>query len=284
MQPSDSKSMSLLREMTGLSDADLADVLQKNPRAYMNLRGAVAEKHLEILLADYRKEGGIKSFRRGCGDFEKDFYITLQNDADVAIECKNVQVYNLNKLPIKLEYLKYLLKNNYLSPSDWSALIAGANASLGCHLDASTGGACLDGQPRSVMDRIEALLPQELRESGLSRYKFSESMIQIKHVTKGNTHAFLTQFDERPLTIDFQRTRNSTGATDGNPKAQRFYKVGEVDVVAACVFSRTASWEFIFTSSAHLERHTSYTDRYTSKLVIKPDCWVATLTEALLMT
>ena len=43
MQPSDSKSMSLLREMTGLSDADLADVLQKNPRAYMNLRGAVAE-------------------------------------------------------------------------------------------------------------------------------------------------------------------------------------------------------------------------------------------------
>ncbi|MFH0800042.1 MAG: hypothetical protein V2A66_07685 [Pseudomonadota bacterium] len=283
MQASEPRSVSLLYEMTGLSDKDLADVLQKNPRAYMNLRGAVAEKHLEILLEKYREDGGIKSFRRGRGDFEKDFYIVLQNDVDIAIECKNVQVYNPNKSEFRIKYLKFLLGHNYLDQNQWRDLITKTNTELHCALDVSAADRCLDGGPKKIIDHIEALLPQDLRESGLPRYKFSESMLQIRHVDRNKLKPFLTQFDEHPLTIDFQRTRNSTDALDGNPKAQRFYKVGEIDIVAACLFARTASWEFIFTSSTHLERHRYFNDRYTNRLMIKPDCWVATLTEALLL-
>lgn len=42
-----------LEKLTGLSDQDLAGVFTKNPRAYMAVKGAVAEKHLENLLVQF---------------------------------------------------------------------------------------------------------------------------------------------------------------------------------------------------------------------------------------
>ncbi len=69
-----SKKTSLF-SLTGLAQDQLAEVLVENPRAYMAVKGAVAEKHLEILLTDLQNNGAVTSFRKGRGDFEKDFYV-----------------------------------------------------------------------------------------------------------------------------------------------------------------------------------------------------------------
>ena len=50
-----------LEKLTGLSDQDLADVFAKNPRAYMAVKGAVAEKHLENVLVIIRPKEKSKT-------------------------------------------------------------------------------------------------------------------------------------------------------------------------------------------------------------------------------
>lgn len=50
-----------LDALTGLTDDELADVLIDNPRAYMAVKGAVAEKHLEKILSKHVEHGQIVS-------------------------------------------------------------------------------------------------------------------------------------------------------------------------------------------------------------------------------
>lgn len=56
--------------------------------------------------------------------------------------------------------------------------------------------------------------------------------------------------------VEVQKTR----ASKGDP-ASRYYKVSEFEVVAACLFSATGSWEFRYALTASLPRHSEYPDR-----------------------
>ena len=90
-----------LYELSGLSPEDLAQVLSSNPRAYMAVKGAVAEKHLDIFLQSMVEQNLIAQYRLGEGDFEKDFYITLRDGTEKIIECKNVQVISISGFSTK---------------------------------------------------------------------------------------------------------------------------------------------------------------------------------------
>lgn len=49
------------------------------------------------------------------------------------------------------------------------------------------------------------------------------------------------------LKVDFQRTRNSPG-----DPLSRFYKKGDFDIVAACLFNQTGKWEFRYIRTSDL--------------------------------
>ena len=146
-----SKKVTLL-SLTGLAPDQLADVLVENPRAYMAVKGAVAEKHLELLLAGLRERGAVASFRRGEGDFEKDFYVQLsKSDRPLAVECKNVQVISITSVGIIANYLNFLIQTKRISPLTTAA----------------------KDMTRGEFVKCFKALPIELRESGISRYEFS---------------------------------------------------------------------------------------------------------------
>jgi hypothetical protein len=109
------------------------------------------------------------------------------------------------------------------------------------------------------------------------RYRFSASDLNEKSILNAKSSDFLKQFNEDLLSIDFQRTRNSTATNDekdqADPKARRFYEVGELHIVACCLFSRTTLWEFIFCDSDTLPLHPKFSGRYSNNLTIDPDNW-----------
>lgn len=254
--------MSLL-QLTGLSEKQFSEVLAKNPRAYMAVKGAVAEKHLELYIEQLVREQRITSFKSAEGDFDKDFYLTLNDDKEVTLECKNVQVLdvnNSNKNRI-IRYLLFLHNEEYINVE----ALDGVN-------NISTLEEDLEQKSTKDVKNILKQLPQELRESGIPRYQFSRSLIKYDSIQNNNNHNFISQFNEFKLTIDFQRTRNSTDQ-DGDTKAQRFYRTDEIDLVGACLFSRTMKWEFVFGHSFTFDRHKNYSDRYSNNLIIKSDYW-----------
>ncbi|MBL6991091.1 MAG: hypothetical protein ISR65_14995 [Bacteriovoracaceae bacterium] len=275
-----------LEKLTGLSEQDLAEVFTKNPRAYMAVKGAVAEKHLEHLLIQYRNDGKIKSFTGASGDFDKDFYVTLNDGKTISLECKNIQVINSSTKKILPSYIQFLVRNNYLQ-ENWLLKTFKSMAQKGIIIETDKG-------INSLNDLLEVILiekaktstellkffPQELRESGIPRYEFSTSLIKESDVSKINIDTFIQQFDEHPLSIDFQRTRNSTD-DDGDTKKQRFYKLDEIDVVAACLFSRTMKWQFIFGHSKYFTIHKKYKDRYANKFIIQQNKWSSDLLASL---
>ncbi|MCB0422691.1 MAG: hypothetical protein KDD61_16945 [Bdellovibrionales bacterium] len=271
-----------LEKLTGLSNQDLADVFAKNPRAYMAVKGAVAEKHLEILLVKYQQEGKIKSFKSASGDFDKDFYVTLKNNKEISLECKNVQVLNTSSKKLLPDYIKFLTKNHYLS-ENWLVDTFKSMAKEGVLIET-------DSKVKNLQDLLHVIMtekaktstellkhfPQGLRESGVPRYEFSASQLRQSDIQKIEIDDFITQFDDQPLTIDFQRTRNSTD-DDGDTRRQRLYHVDEIDVVGACLFSRTMKWQFIFGHSKHYAIHKNYSDRYANKFVIETGKWSSDL-------
>jgi hypothetical protein len=243
--------------LTGLKPLELAEVLDQNPRAYMALKGAVAEKHLEQYLRTMVESGHISSFRSGSGDFEKDFYIKVNGEGrEYALECKNVEVIkNSTKKAIR-SYLRFLRDFDVVDdkiPTDGE----------------------LDNMSRAELDVIHNQLPSHIRESGLERYKFSEHVCGLSDVALVELKAkeYLSCFSEYPISIDFQRTRNSQDTEDGDSKKQRKYRSDEIDLVGACLFSRTLKWEFVFTHALNLPRHDKYPDRYTNNLKINPSLW-----------
>ncbi|SMF80374.1 hypothetical protein [Pseudobacteriovorax antillogorgiicola] len=276
--------MITLEKLTGLDDKDLADVFSKNPRAYMAVKGAVAEKHLELLLKSYCRDGRIAGFRAASGDFEKDFYVTLNSNQEVSLECKNVQVLNTKTKGVLPEYISFLVDSGYLE-EEWL---------LDSFKSLTQKGLVPENTVDSLQGLLEAIrkgkakistefykcLPQEYRESGVPRYEFSASLVKESNVNNIHTDTFISQFDSHQLSIDFQRTRNSTDE-DGDTKKQRFYRVDEIDVVGACLFSRTMKWQFIFGHSKHFEKHPTYEDRYTNRFFIEEGKWSSDLLESL---
>lgn len=278
--------MITLEKLTGLSDQDLAEVFAKNPRAYMAVKGAVAEKHLELLLQSYLDLGKISGFRSASGDFDKDFYVNLNDGREISLECKNVQVLNTNKKNILPDYIKFLVDSNYLK-EDWLLDTFRKMAQTGVIVETEEEADTLESlfkimlsEKVKVSTEFYKFLPQEFRESGVPRYEFSASMVRECDVRKIEINSFIRQFDSHRLSIDFQRTRNSTNE-DGDTKKQRFYRVDEIDVVGACLFSRTMKWQFIFGHSKHFDIHPSYEDRYTNKFILKEECWSLDLLDSL---
>ncbi len=247
-----SKKATLLK-LTGLSPDQIADVLVENPRAYMAVKGAVAEKHLELQFESLRSKGLISFFRRGHGDFEKDFYVQISKAGpEIKVECKNVQVASIASADTKANYLRFLARTHRIE------LSAGAVGKM------------------SSAELTAAIkkLSQEFRESGIPRYEFSAGVMKAGSTLAHGAAPYLAQFKKAPISIDFQRTRNSRDLKDGsNQKSQRFYEFKEVDVVAACLFSRTMKWEFVFAASRDLDCHPQFRSRINCKMVLNPSVW-----------
>ncbi|NOQ21153.1 MAG: hypothetical protein GQ565_00700 [Candidatus Aegiribacteria sp.] len=262
-----------LYELTGLEPDDLAEVLAENPRAYMAVKGAVAEKHLEKYLERAKATGSIRNFRKASGDFDKDFYLTSNTGSEVIVECKNVQVIPVTRKQVMKEFVIFCISKGWIQQNALlehiiSDYLPDQDASFECSLELLS---CKN------LESLLRFLPQEIRKSGLPRFQFSAEKMIIEDI--GNTLPFLDQFDP-PLKIDFQRTRNSTDGT-GDTRVRRFYRVGEINVVAACLFSRSLKWEFVFGHESSLQIHPEFSDRYSNKLVIQPESWTADLSNVL---
>jgi len=262
-----------LEALTGLTNKDLAEVFAKNPRAYMAVKGAVAEKHLEILLQKYLKKGLIKSFYGASGDFDKDFYITLPNGKTTTLECKNIQVLSPSKKDDKIKYINFLIDSAFIDKKTIDKICKTLKLSKNYTDD-------LRNSPSKVTAQFLKELPQEYRESGIPRYKFSESLIKQSDLNKIKENNFISQFDSHPLKIDFQRTRNSTDK-EGNTRRQRLYRTNEIDIVGACLFSRTMKWQFIFGNSKNFTIHSEFSERYIQKMVIRQDEWSKNLLDVI---
>lgn len=269
-----------LYELTGLAAAELAEVLARNPRSYMAVKGAVAEKHLEKILVQHRQESLIKDFRAGEGDFDKDFYITLPDDKVIALECKTIEVLKAQTKKLATYYLLYLVRNGYVGIEDILQIIATndvcrkleKSSSYKDFQDVDSLEEYLNSQYAKFVQTVKKSLPIEFKSSGMARYNFSKDMLLYKSIEDADRETFLRQFDEYPLTIDFQRTRNTADEDSGKDK-NRLYRLGEIDAVAACLFARTKKWEFIYATTEHFEVHNTYFDRYRKTLRIHPEHW-----------
>lgn len=251
------KKMTKLERLSGLTPDELAGVLEDNPRAYMAVKGAVAEEHLKKYFIELGNNGHITQFKTAQSDFDKDFYVTMPDEREFAIECKNVEVIKVNSRKSDYYgYFRYLqLTRNILTDFSFE-----------------------DESAFSVkdLDKIFKTLPQSLRESGIPRYEYSASKLTQRSINGSLTdEEYINQFSSHPLTIDFQRTRNSgnKGGIKGNPRTNRFYRVEEIDIVAACLFSRTMHWEFVFGSKQSLIIHSKYKTHYSNRLVLNPKLW-----------
>ncbi|MEK6579652.1 MAG: hypothetical protein AABZ55_10535 [Bdellovibrionota bacterium] len=256
--------------LTGLSTVDLADTLASNPRAYMALKGAVAERHLWLHLQELVKQKKLVSLRTGSGDFEKDFYVQSPNSVkDFVIECKNAEVVKATSAKTMRAYFEYLV----------AAEIQSEQKLVQCM---SSKFKKLSDIPDGALKDLLRCIPQTLRESGLPRYKFSADRAGVAKMDLGEgAEIYLNKFNDSPLSIDFQRTRNARDGTKGDGKMNRYYKVGELDVVAACLFSRTLKWEFIFCNAKHLPKHQKFKGRYSNRLVIDPRHWSSNFLDCL---
>jgi hypothetical protein len=249
---------------TGLTAAELSDVFENNPRAYMAVRGAVAEKHLEKVLIELVESGDISDIQSASGDMDKDFYLRV-GSRTFSLECKNVEVTKITTKSAICDYLNYL-------DSDGLIEIDGICSSLAIEE------AEISELPLGVLKTIIQTLPQKYRESGIVRYQYSASKVANPSVGSMPSNEFVQQFHATPLTIDFKRTRNSTDET-GNTRRNRFYRSDEIDLVAACLFSRTMEWKFLYAKAEHFNRHEEYLDRYSDKLVLEPGIWTDNLVE-----
>jgi hypothetical protein len=78
---------------------------------------------------------------------------------------------------------------------------------------------------------------------------------------------------------DFKVEVQKTRATSGDP-AGRLYRPEQFDVVAACLYSPTRSWDFRFIRSSRLDRHPVHADRLAATHRVD-ERWSRTLRDAL---
>jgi len=239
-----------LEEMIGLAPDEFVEVLAENPRAYMAVRGAVAERHLAHVLEHLVSSGQIKEYGTASSDFDKDFEVVTKQGNKVVVECKNAQVLNLGTKTLQAKYLDFLMEEGRITQ-----------------------------KPKEFKK-----LAQKFRESGVDRYCFSESFLKTTQVPKeGDCSAWLKTVEK--ASVDFQRTRNSTASSGKqvDPKALRFYQHGELDVLAVCMFARTLKWEFVFTTKngGAMKSHNKFKDRYANSLKLTEGVWYSDLMSAL---
>lgn len=254
-----------LYQATGLTPQELSEVFQNNPRAYMAVRGAVSEKHLAKVIDTLRQEGVIDGYRAAAGDMDKDFYLE-RGSSLISLECKNVEVIKTTSKAIRSAYIEYLAQEGFIANAIIDEFLneVGSTESKICSL------------PTQRINELFNRLPQKFRESGMAKYKYSASRVEFSKLGEISDEEFLQQFEESPITIDFQRTRNSTDG-DGDTRRNRFYRVGEIDLVAACLFSRTMEWKFLYAKAENFDRHERYPDRYSNKLRLRPGIWTSDL-------
>ena len=276
-------SIPTIHDLTGLDEAELAAAIAENPRAYMALKGAVAEKHLEKYLYWLQSQGMIKSFSRATSDFEKDFRVFLHDGSSFCIECKNAEVAKITTKPAIVSYLSFLVDENYITLEYLETKVREAlEGRLGLCEDIFALLATLDSK---TLKQTLRLMPQSLRESGISRYRYSESL--LTHALTGSLppEEFLRQFDDprnTKVTVDFQRTRNASEEDEENKDIKsRLYLVDEIDVLAICLFSRTMNWDFIFAPCSSFDIHPEYTGCYNNRLVVNPQDWSNNLMDAI---
>ncbi len=256
MEPKNNNKLDLL---TGLSPNDLADTMMENPRAYMALRGAVAEKHLFNCLAELKKTGKIFDFRVGKGDFEKDFYIKrTERSKEISLECKNVEALKISTKPEYLNYLKYLISLRQFPANlrKESEEIIRSPSSFDL----------------SDIKELFAKLPLSLKESGIVRYQYSRDMASLGDFPKkqSEVESYLSKFNPQVLTVDFWRTRNSNDGDGNSARENRFYRKGEVEILGVCLFSRTLEWKFVFFECKSFPLHKEYSDRYHNRFSLNP--------------
>ena len=225
----------------------------------MAVRGAAAEKHLSKIFAKLKVEGSIDAVRSASGDMDKDFYIEISGQTYI-VECKNVEVEKVTSKAKMIDYLKYLVECNLLTGESKQEVFK--------KIDVEEDLVALKA---TELKELYGRLPQKFRESGLIRYQYSASKIGSPKLKVLSDKDFVSQFSDAPLTIDFQRTRNASG----DDKKNRFYEAGELDIVAACLFSRTLGWEFLYAWAKDFKRHEKYDDRYSKKLKLKAGKWVS---------
>lgn len=272
-----------LYDLTGLSDHEVAEALAENPRAYMAVRGAVAEKHLEKYLNQLLSAGQISEFRTASSDFDKDFVIVTLSGDEYILECKNVQVLTPSTKRLKAKYIAYLLSQQEIGIDEFVRYLSESTTlreayNLPENKLVAQIEELLSQEKTSVLENFIRQLPQALRESGHTRYEFSKSFLFNTLAVEGQEDSFIQQFyDPKPMSIDFQKTRN----TKGEKQEARFYQTDEIDIVAACLFPRTLEWQFLFGRAKYFEMHKVHTDRYSNKLVIQSPYWKLNLLEVL---
>lgn len=258
-----------LHQATGLSPEELSEVFQRNPRAYMAVRGAVAEKHLEKVVVELVHDGVIQSYRMASGDMDKDFYLDVDGSV-VSLECKNVEVIKTSTKAAKLAYIRYLLDEGLITQE---FLDSASRKTQQEEVE-------LEELPATQLSLVFNELPQALRESGIAKYRFSASQVASPALGTLNDYEYVNQFNRFPITIDFQRTRNSTDE-EGDTRRNRYYRAGEIDIVAACMFSRTMEWKFLFAKTVNFDRHHQYTERYNNRVRLEAGEWTSDITAAL---
>ncbi len=254
--------------LTGLTPIELAKTLYENPRSYMAIRGAVSEYHLGSYLNDLLKRGDLIDLRTGNNDSEKDFYIKTSH-GEFIIECKNVEVIKITTATKLREYFKFLIASKNISEKELIQFNTHKVKSLKEIKDSS-------------LKNLLYGLPQKLRESSIPRYQFSSDYAGIaeKNLTE-NFKDYLKSFEKDPMSIDFRKTRHSNEVKDKNIKENRYYKIGEIDVIAACLFTRTLKWEFIFCATKNLLKNNQFQDRYSNKIIIQSDDWTSNILDCL---
>jgi hypothetical protein len=231
----------------------------------MAVRGAVAEKHLAKIVEDLHNRRKIDSYRTASGDMDKDFYLAL-GGKEFSLECKNVEVIKTTAIQKKINYITFLAEKEYI-PFELIEKIIGHTYTQDLDLKQFTG---------TKINELFNEIPQKYRESGLVKYQFSSSQLESQILGQVSDEEFLSQFETTPITIDFQRTRNSTDE-NGDTKRNRYYRIGEIDIIGACLFSRTMEWKFMYAKSESLEIHAKYPDRYSNKLTLRPGAWTSNL-------
>ncbi|QII09236.1 hypothetical protein BH93_27050 (plasmid) [Rhodococcoides fascians A25f] len=83
-----------------------------------------------------------------------------------------------------------------------------------------------------------------------------------------------TTYANGDMKVEVQKTRASR-----NDPASRYYRVDQFDVVAACVYSPTGRWEFLFHATDTLPRHPNFVDRLAPMQRVNGN-WSSNLSEA----
>lgn len=165
-----------------LSTSEILDVVLRNNRLHVALKGAVAQEHLRRYLENLRQQGTLDAFEQIDKDGQPDFTLTFKGHSYL-LECKNVE--------------------------------------------------------------------KEKRAGG-------------------------------PMSVDFQRTRAPKEAPH-----LRYYHESEFEILAACTFNRTSTWDFYFIQTAVFDRRPApHEDRFLSRVLVDESAgygehWSSGLTDVL---